>query len=266
MSSRSAVRPFATNAWLPAAILATGSIVFLGAGRLHPRITPALGPLGSEDFFRAFSAEVLKVPGWETMHTLILAGPVLWAIAALGAARLLPARASALGDVATGALLLGAALWAVGFVLDGFVTPVHARTVTAAGIGADATALAAFRVTQLTMARLGTISIVLIGAAVVAFAAALLVETRALSWRTAVGVSGLLVGGWPMLAAFQGEFSPGPFTSHYWMLTALSLGLWFLAFGSTLPGLARVEIRDEGIRRDAEPDLLQQLEVRSQRA
>jgi hypothetical protein len=234
-------------------------LVFLGAGRLHPRITPALGPLSSEDFFRAFAAEVLKVPGWETMHTLILAGPVLWAIASIGAARLLPVRASALGDVATGALLLGAAFWAVGFVLDGFVTPVHAQTVVAAGAGADATALAAFRVTQLTMARLGTISVVLIGAAVVAFAMALLVESRALTWRTVVGVSGLLVGGWPMLAAAQGEFSPGPFTSQYWMLMALSLGLWFLAFGSALPGLARVELRDETLRRDSAPGVLQPL-------
>jgi hypothetical protein len=227
------------DAWLPAALLAAGSAAFLGAGRLHPRITAALGPVSSDDFFRAFAAEILQVHNWETMHTLILLGPVLWAIAAVGTARLLPPRTSALGDAATGALLLGAAFWAVGFVLDGFVTPVHARTVAAAGVGSDATALAAFRITQLTMARLGMFSIVLVGAAVIAFGAALLVGTRARSWRTAVGVSGLLVGAWPAVAALQGEFSPGPFTSPYWSLTALSLGLWFLALGSVLPGLDR---------------------------
>jgi hypothetical protein len=171
------------------------------------------------------------------MHTMILLGPVLWALAAVGAARLLPARMSALGDVATAALLLGAAFWAVGFVLDGFVTPVHARTVAAAGVSADATALAAFRVTQLTMARLGMFSVALIGAAVFAFGVALLYGARALSWRAAVGVGGLLVGMWPVIAALQGEFSPGPFTSPYWTATALSFGLWFLAFGSVLPGL-----------------------------
>jgi hypothetical protein len=171
------------------------------------------------------------------MHTLILLGPVLWAIGAVGAARLLPPRTSVLGDVAAGALLLGGAFWAVGFVLDGFVTPVHARTVAAAGIGADATALAAFRVTQLTMARLGMFSVALVGAAIVGFGAALLRGTRAPVWRTVVGVAGLLIGGWPILATLRGEFSPGPFTSPYWMMTALSLGVWFLAFGTILPAL-----------------------------
>jgi hypothetical protein len=239
------------DAWLPAALLVAGSAAFLGAGRLHPRISAALGPASSDDFFRAFAAEILQVHNWETMHTLILLGPVLWAIAAVGAARLLPPRTSALGDVATGALLLGAAFWAVAFVLDGFVTPVHARTVAAAGVGSDATALAAFRVTQLTMARLGMFSVVLVGAAAFAFSAALLVGTRERSWRTAVGVSGLLVGAWPALAALQGEFSPGPFTSPYWSLTALSLGLWFLALGSALPGLVAggVEVSSRGSER-----------------
>jgi hypothetical protein len=226
------------DVWVPTALLVAGSAIFLGAGRLHPRITAALGPLSSDDFFRAFATEILEVHDWERMHTLILLGPVLWALAALGAARLLPPRVSALGDVASSALLLGAAFWAVGFVLDGFVTPVHARTVAAAGVGADAVALAAFRVTQLTMARLGMFSVALIGVAVFAFGASLLVGARALSWRAAIGVAGLLVGTWPVLAALSGEFSPGPFTSPYWTLTALSLGLWFLAFGTVLPGLA----------------------------
>ncbi len=226
------------DAWVPAALLVAGSVAFLGAGRLHPRITAALGPLSSDEFFRAFAAEILQVHHWERMHTLILVGPVLWALGAVGAARLLPPRASALGDVATSALLLGAAFWAVGFVLDGFVTPVHARSVAAAGVGDDATALAAFRVTQLTMARLGMVSVVLVGAAVFAFGTALLFGARTLSWRAAVGVAGLLVGAWPVLAALRGEFSPGPFTSSYWTATALSLGLWFLALGSVLPASA----------------------------
>lgn len=247
------------DAWLPAALLAVASVAFLGAGRLHPRITAALGPLGSDDFFRAFAAEILHVHNWERMHTLILLGPVLWALAAIGAARLLPPRASALGDVATGAILLGAAFWAVGFVLDGFVTPIHARTVAAAGIGADATALAAFRVTQLTMARLGMFSVALIGAAIFAFGAALLYGEPRRSWRTAVGVLGLLVGAWPVIAALLGEFSPGPFTSPYWTATAISLGLWFLAFGSALPGLLGVVRGDEALRRDAAPRVFEQL-------
>ena len=182
------------DAAIPATLLLAGSAAFLGAGRLHPRIDTSLGPVGSDEFFRAFAAEIVHVPGWETMHTLILVGPLLWALAAVGAARLLPRRVVPLGDVAVGALLLGAAFWAVAFVLDGFVTPVHARTVLAAGAGADTTALAAFRVTQLTMARLGAFSVVLIGAATFMFGAALLDGARMLSWRAAVGLFGLCVG------------------------------------------------------------------------
>ena len=227
------------DVWIPAALLALGSAVFLGAGRLHPRIGAGLGPVGSDEFFRAFAAEVVHVPNWETMHTLILAGPVLWALAAVGVARLVPARASALADLGAGALLLGAAFWAVGFVLDGFVTPVHARTVAAAGAGADAAALAAFRVTQLTMARLGMVSIVLVAVSVLAFAAALLHDVRVVSWRAVVGASGLFVGAWPAVAALRGEFYPCPFTSPNWNWIALSLGVWFLALATTLPGLTR---------------------------
>src|SRR5688500_5846198 len=97
------------DAWVPAAFLVAGSAAFIGGGRLHPRITAALGPRSSDEFFRAFAAEILRTHDWERMHTLILLGPVLWALAAFGAARLLRPRAAALGDVATGALLLGAA-------------------------------------------------------------------------------------------------------------------------------------------------------------
>jgi hypothetical protein len=227
------------DAWVPAALLALGSAVFLGAGRLHPRIGSALGPVSSDQFFRAFAAEIVHVHNWETMHTLILAGPVLWALAAFGVARLAPARSSALGDLGKGALLLGASFWAVAFVLDGFVTPVHARTVSAAGVGGDATALAAFRVTQLTMARLGMISMVLVATSVLAFGGVLLHDVRGISWRAVVGAAGLLVGAWPIVAALRGEFYPGPFTSPNWNWIALSLGVWFLALATTLPGLAR---------------------------
>ncbi len=60
MSSPTASRtPSRLDAWLPAALLVAGSGAFLGAGRLHPRITATLGPVGSDEFFRAFAAEVL---------------------------------------------------------------------------------------------------------------------------------------------------------------------------------------------------------------
>jgi len=170
------------------------------------------------------------------MHALILAGPVLWALGAAGAARLLPAGAAALGETGRAALLLGAAAWGVAFVLDGFVAPVLARNIVSVTNPAELPgALAPFRTSQLTMARLGTVSVVLIGAAATAFGLALLTAARAASWRGVVGASGVLVGLWPMIAAARGEFVPGPFTSPYWTLTALATGIWFAALATALP-------------------------------
>jgi len=126
---------------------------------------------------------------------------------------------------------------ALAFVLDGFVAPRHAESIAAAGVGADASAIAAFGANAFTMARIGLISVTLMGAATLAFGAALLFEARLWSWRGFVGATGLLVGAWPFVAAVSGEFYPGPFTSVHWTATAISLGLWYLLLGSALPRL-----------------------------
>jgi hypothetical protein len=225
------------DTWLPAFLLFAGSVVFLGAGRLHPHINASLGEIGSDPFFRRFAAEMLHTPNWESMHLGILLGPILWAFAAAGTARLLPTRATFLADVGTTALLLAAPLWSVAFVLDGFVGPRLAEAIVKAGVGADAVAIRAFGASQLTMARLGMLSVMLIGATMFTFGAALLINSRLRSWRTAVGVLGVLTGGWFALAAMRGEFYPGPFTSPSWTLMALSMGVWFLLLGAVLPGL-----------------------------
>ncbi len=229
--------PGRLDIWLPALLFFTGSAVFLGAGRLHPLINSSLGEVGSDPFFRRFAAEMLHTPNWASMHLGILFGPVLWALASAGAGRLLPARTRVLGDVAGSALLLAAAFWSVAFVLDGFVGPGLAEAIATAGVGADAAAIRAFKANQLTMARLGMLSIVLMGVAMFTTGAALLIGSRLRSWRTGVGVLGMAAGTWPAIAAMRGEFFPGPFTSPYWSLTALSIGLWFILLGTVLPTL-----------------------------
>jgi len=60
-------------------------------------------------------------------------------------------------------------------------------------------------------------------------------ESALLAYRGRV--LGVAAGTWPAIAAMRGEFSPGPFTSPYWTLIALSIGLWFLLLGTVLPGL-----------------------------
>jgi hypothetical protein len=129
---------------------------------------------------------------------------------------------------------MGGALWALAFVLDGLVGPRYARVVAAAGVGADATALAAFGANAFTMARIGLISFSLIAVAALAFGAALLFDARRSPWRGFVGITGLLVGGWPLVAAVSGDYYPGPFTSVYWTATAISFGIWYLLLGTAL--------------------------------
>jgi hypothetical protein len=225
-------------------LLAAGSLSFLLAGSLHPRIGAALGPVGSEAFFRAFAAEIVRMPHWEAIHAGILAGPVLWALGAAAIPRLLPPRVAVLGEIGRTALLLAAAAWTVAFVLDGFLAPGLAHAVlNAPDVAAERDALLAFHTNQRLMARLGTVSMVLFGAAESALGLALLTSARAVAratergagWRLVVGASGVLVGMWPILATARGEFVPGPFTSPYWTITALATGAWFGALASALP-------------------------------
>ena len=226
------------DAWIPAALLFPGSLAFLGGGSRHPHVNAMTMPApGSDEYFRHFAGMMLAMPRWELIHTLILVGPVLWALAAAGITRLFPDRATALGDVARTALITGATLWALAFVLDGYVGPRHAQALIAAGPGSDAATIATFGANAFTMARIGMISIALMGAAVLTMSAGLLFGARLRSWRAFVGGTGLLVGAWPLCATVTGEFSPGPFTSVYWTATALALGVWFLLLGAALPGL-----------------------------
>jgi hypothetical protein len=221
------------DVWIPALLMMAGSVVFIGGGSRHPHVNAnsGMGTMGSDEFYRHFAGMIQSMPNWELFHTLILIGPLLWALGATGATKALAPRATVVGDVARSALLMGAALWALAFVLDGYVAPRYARVLVAAGPGSDAGAIATFGANAFTMARLGMISVVLMGAAVAGFGAALLFDTKRLSFRAGVGATGLLVGAWPALAAMRGQFYPGPFTSVYWTATAVAFGLWFLFFG-----------------------------------
>lgn len=227
------------DAWLPALLLVAGTLIFLGAGRHHPIIDATLGRPGSDEYFRSFAGHMLQMPNWESMHLGILVGPLLWTLGVAGIARVVSSAATPLADVGKVALMLGASLWAVAFVLDGFVGPRLAQAIAAAGVGADALAIKTFSTNQYMMARLGMLSVVLIGASIFVISAAMILESRLRSWRAVVGGLGILVGAWPLIAAARGEFWPGPFTSPYWTATAISLGIWFLLLGTAIPGMRR---------------------------
>src|SRR5688500_11824658 len=76
--------------WLSLILLAAGSLIFIGGGRLHPHVGSAMGPLGSADYFLHFAQTIVTTAGWVPMHMMILIGPVLWALAAPGIRGALP--------------------------------------------------------------------------------------------------------------------------------------------------------------------------------
>lgn len=225
----------APSRWLAlgaAAVLVIGSMLFLYGGRAHPAISVALGA-GPEDFFRAFAEEVLHTHGWHAMHMLILIGPLCWAVGAPALLDSVNPRAYVWTTTARSALLLSGALWAVAFVLDGFGAPVYASAITGSDSSRiDAGVLSAFQANAIMMSRLGLVSWVAGGVGMAVLGATLLSPAVRTPWRAIVGVAGIVIGAWPLLAALEGEYAGGPFTSRFWMMNAIAVGAWYIALAS----------------------------------
>jgi hypothetical protein len=249
------------TARLSAGLLLAGSLIFVAGGAQHPKAASAFGAVGSDEFYRTFATHIAHQANWIPIHVLILMGPLFWA---LGAPRRLlsphdqtdSALATAAESLASRALLLGAALWAVAFVLDGFVAPSTAAVIQTAAPADLPGLLVTFRVHQVTMVRLGLVSWILIGVAMATYGVMMLAHTRAFSGRGILGALGVGIGLWPIVAAVTGEFDPGPFTSPLWNLTALVSAFWFAAFGVSLG--ARVRASAVPSAHDPTPTLIHQ--------
>ncbi len=59
-------------------LVVVGSCVFVGGGAFHPKINSTLGAIGSSEFFTNFYMHIAHHSAWETIHGMILAGPLLW--------------------------------------------------------------------------------------------------------------------------------------------------------------------------------------------
>ncbi len=139
--------------------------------------------------------------------------------------------------------MISATLWAMTFVFDGLVAPVFAQTLVAAG-KADPLMLASFRANQVTVIKTGLISWILNGIAIVLFSTGLVSVQGRSYLQIAVGVLGILIGIWPIVAAMTGEFIPGPFTSDLWKETALATAFWYVAFGFALARVPRAPVSE----------------------
>ncbi len=218
-------------------LLLVGGVLFLWGGSQHPPINASLGV--GEEFFRHFVEHVLQTKNWQAIHAGILAGPLCWALGAVGLRDAL----RRVGEpqwstLAVVALVLGSMAWTVTFVFDGFVAPYYAQMISQTPDPSSARVLlSGFAANQIVVIRMGLVSWLLIGAAMACFAISILstpIFRRGLN--LVLGLTGLVLGIWPMIAWLSGTFSPGPFISRWWILTALTAALWFMTIGVLLMG------------------------------
>ena len=221
-----------------AAGLLLGSALFLAGGRAHPGIQVPAGA-GADAFFRAFAETVHHTPGWHGMHMMILVGPLFWAVAAPALLEGLRPHGRIANSTARSLLVVAGCLWATAFVLDGFGAPVYAEALAAPSTaGAEVGLLTGFAAIAVMMSRLGLLGWVVGGMGMAVLGASLLSAGVRTRWRAAVGSTGILLGLWPLLAALEGEYAAGPFTSPLWMYNALLVGLWYVGLATCAWGPA----------------------------
>jgi hypothetical protein len=201
-------------------LIVIGSVVFVYGGALHPKINSSLGALGSSEFFKNFYMHIAHHGSWELIHAMILAGPLMWL---LGVGSFWSDR-SGWTRMANTAMTLAATVWAVTFVFDGFVAPSIVRWLT------PETGLYQLAVNQVVVIRLGLVSWLMLGFSMIAGSVGILVSSRSRSAKVLAWV-GTSLGAWSFIAWATGTFIPGPFTSRYWNVTAVSTAFWFLAVG-----------------------------------
>ena len=201
-------------------LIVIGSVVFVYGGALHPKINSSLGALGSSEFFKNFYMHIAHHGSWELIHAMILAGPLMWL---LGVGSFWSDR-SGWTRMANTAMTLAATVWAVTFVFDGFVAPSIVRWLT------PETGLYQLAANQVVVIRLGLVSWLMLGFSMIAGSVGILVSSRSRSAKVLAWV-GTSLGAWSFIAWATGTFIPGPFTSRYWNVTAVSTAFWFLAVG-----------------------------------
>lgn len=201
-------------------LIVIGSCLFVGGGAFHPKINSSLGALGSSEFFTNFYMHIAHHNSWQTIHAMILAGPLLWL---LGVGSFW-SRRSGWTRMANTAITLAATVWAVTFVFDGFVAPDIVRWMT------PETGLYQLAVNQDAVIHLGLVSWLMLGCSIIAGSVGILVSSRSTGAKVLAWI-GIPLGIWPFIARIIGTFNPGPFTSRYWNVTAVGTAFWFLAVG-----------------------------------
>lgn len=231
-------------------LLLTGGAFFLWAGTAQPPVGLELGTLVAGDALVEFARQVVAEPAWNRLHAALLAGPLLWAVGASGIRVLFQeGRSQGYGTLAAAALAIGAGVWAVSFVLSGYVAPIHAEALLAGG--SDVAAATNLRANQEMVVRLALVGWLMVSLGMGSLSAGILanrVGERGAQWLLAV--PGLCLGAWPYGAWLGGLFRPGPFASPLWTPTALLTSTWFMGLGTYLIARALADFARERIGED----------------
>ncbi|MBL6278342.1 hypothetical protein JMF97_19465 [Micromonospora fiedleri] len=217
-------------------LLLAGSMLQMNGGRRHPAITEEMGTFGSDEFMLSFAKLMVNEKDWQLYHEQMLAGPLLWAIGCwaviLLARQVGDSRWTPMGFIA---LAMGAVLWVLTYMYDGWVSPETAKALLAAQ--GDETLAAAITQTYAS-GQWFTIRVGIYSWLLVAFGTALLsigVINLARSYSRGIGKPlawflggfGLFLGLWSLVGWLSGNYYPGPMVSLWWLPANIATQFWF---------------------------------------
>jgi len=218
-------------------LMIVGSILSANGGQQHPMISSKMGTLGSDSFYHHFAQLIASDPNWEPVHAQILAAPVLWVLGGLGLAALARAagesRWSTLGLLSTA---MGAVLWVVMYIFDGFVADRTAAWMLKGDPSQMPVYTATFVSGQWVAIRTSFVAWLLISFGLMALSIAMGALARKGAgrgrWLAAVlVVFGLLLAAASFVASATGAFLPGPMVSQYYVPILIGTQFWYIIAG-----------------------------------
>ncbi|OLB81262.1 MAG: hypothetical protein AUI14_04015 [Actinobacteria bacterium 13_2_20CM_2_71_6] len=218
-------------------LLIAGTLLSANGGRQHPTISNHIGAFGTNDFFRGFATLILSEPNWERIHAQILAAPLFWVLGGLALAVI--ARSvgethwSTLGVVS---LAMGATLWVVSYIFDGFVADHTAAWLLSGDQATTPAYTATFGANQWVSIRTHYVAWLLIAFGTTVFSIAMASLARRGAGRgrplaVVLVVLGLALGAWSLVAVATGAFLPGPMVSLWYVPVLVGTQLWYLLAG-----------------------------------
>lgn len=249
-------------------LVIVGALLYMQGGRQHPMISEKMGKFGSDAFFWEFAKMMVYDHKWMHYHQQMLIAPTLWTLGAFSVVVLTrelgERRWTPLGFVA---LSMGSVLWIVTYIYDGLVSPEIGRALLASQ--GDKTLTAAITQTfasgQWFTIRVSLWGWMLIAAGTAALSIGMFTIARSYPWSVSrvqmllLGVVGLVLGVWSLVAFLAGAYSPGPMVSDWWLPASIATQAWYLTLGIGIV-LHAFDVQEKGRRKkvEAQPAVPQQ--------